>query len=167
MTPPPPRIIVPRDKWPLPALRGSTVTIIVPIDKWPLPSLFLVLQLESLCLETNDPSPPVPGSQLELLFLETNDPRHQRFPSKTRDNEEALWSSLGLNVFPVMSQKYFPTCRYQWYATVSWKGSLSQILYSRNILPGNKWPLPQALTDEWNYPEFFLIVRCTGYFRII
>ena len=38
------------------------------------PHLSLVLQLESLFLETNDPSPPLPGSQLELMFLETNDP---------------------------------------------------------------------------------------------
>ena len=88
--------------------------------------LSLVLQLESLFLETNDPSPPLPGSQLELLFLETNDPshslpgsqlellfleikdpHHHRFPS---GNEEALRSSLGLNIFPVMSQKYSLTC---------------------------------------------------------
>ena len=96
----------------------------------PPPPLSLVLQLESLFLETNDPSPPLPcsqlellfletndpshslpGSQLELLFLETKDPHHHRFSSR---NEEALRSSLGLNVFPVMSQKYSPTCTYRY-----------------------------------------------------
>ena len=88
--------------------------------------LSLVLRLESLFLETNDPSPPfpgsqfellfhetndpslsLPGSQLELLFLETKEPPPPPFPSR---NEEALRTSLGLNVFPVMSQKYSPTC---------------------------------------------------------
>ena len=52
---------------PLP-LPGSTVRIIVPRDNDPPPSFSLVLQLESLFLETDDPSPPLPGSTVRIVF---------------------------------------------------------------------------------------------------
>ena len=95
-------------------------------------------QLELLFLETKDPSHSLPGSQLELFFLETKDPHHHRFPSR---NEEALRSSLGLNVFPVMSQKYprdVLVIQVSMICNCVMKKFTLPDLYSRNILPGDK-----------------------------